>query len=106
MLREIKHRLRGAMVPAIFMALTYYFGWNAVHGKSGLEAQVIQRAQMQKAQTIADADHEKLVLWQTRVAALSNQSLEPDELNEQARTVLNLADPSDLVVDLTQNQKF
>lgn len=106
MLREIKHRLRGAVVPAIFMALTYYFGWNAVHGKSGLEAQVVQRAQLQQAQSTADTIHQQLVLWQTRVAALSNQSLEPDELNQQARTVLNLADPSDLVVDLPQNQKF
>lgn len=106
MLREIKYRLRGVVVPAIFIALTYYFGWNAVHGKNGLEAQVLQHAQLQQAQTTADTIHKQMVLWQTRVAALSNQTLEPDELNEQARTVLNLADPSDLVVDLTQNQKF
>ena len=36
--------------PAIFLAITYYFGWNAIHGKSGLEAQTIQRAELAKAQ--------------------------------------------------------
>lgn len=102
----MKYRLRGVVVPVIFMALTYYFGWNAVHGQSGLEAQVVQRAQLQQAQAAEDKIHSQLVLWQTRVAALSNQSVEPDELNEQARQVLNLADPNDMVVDLTANQKF
>lgn len=103
-LREIRHRLRGLIVPAIFMALTYYFGWNAVHGKSGLEAQAAQRALLQAEQQNADKVHQQLVLWQTKVAALSNRSVEPDMLNEEAREVLNLADPNDLVVDLTKAQ--
>ncbi len=88
------------MAPAIFLALTYYFGWNAVHGKSGLEAQAAQHAQLQAAQKQADATHQQLVMWQTKVAALSGQAIEPDMLNEQAREVLNLADPNDLVIDL------
>jgi cell division protein FtsB len=100
LLRAIKNRLRGLVAPAIFLALTYYFGWNAVHGKSGLEAQADQRTQLQAAQTQADATHQRLVIWQTRVAALSGRSIAPDMLNEEAREVLNLADPNDLVVDL------
>lgn len=100
MLREIKNRLRALVVPVIFLSLTYYFGWNAVHGKSGLEAQADERAALQQQQQDADKIHQQLVLWQTRVAALSNQTVEPDMLNEEAREVLNLADPNDLVVDL------
>lgn len=106
MLREIRYRLRGLVVPVIFMALTYYFGWNAVHGKSGLQAQVVQRAALLTQQQTADQIHNNMVLWQTRVASLSNQAVEPDMLNEEAREVLNLADPNDLVVDLTKNQSF
>lgn len=105
MLREIRYRLRGLMVPVIFMSLTYYFGWNAVHGKSGLEAQVAQRAQLQAQQQNADQIHQQMVLWQTRVAALSNNAIQPDMLNMEARDVLNLADPNDLVVDLPPQPK-
>lgn len=100
MLRDIKYRLRGFVVPVLFMALTYYFGWNAIHGKSGLQAQAAERIALAAEQQNADQIHQKLLLWQTRVAALSNQAIQPDMLNEEARYVLNLADPNDLVVDL------
>lgn len=105
MLREIKYRLRGLVVPVLFMALTYYFGWNAVHGENGLQAQAAESAQLQAQQLYTDKVHNELVLWQTKVAALSNRSVEPDMLNEEAREVLNLADPSDLVVDLPASRK-
>ncbi|SHE88392.1 Cell division protein FtsB [Acidocella aminolytica 101 = DSM 11237] len=100
MLRAIKNRLRGLVAPAIFLALTYYFGWNAVHGKSGLEAQAKEHQQLATAQQQADAVHQRLVMWQTKVASLSGQAIQPDMLDEEARNVLNLANPGDLVVDL------
>lgn len=105
MLREIKHRLRGFIMPVVFLALTYYFGWNAIHGKNGLQAQAAEHAQLQTQQQYATQTHQQLVLWQTKVAALSNRSVEPDALNEEARTILNLANPEDLVVDLPTPHK-
>ncbi len=100
MLRALKYRLRALLPPAIFLAVTWYFGWNAIHGKSGLQAQQGQRAQLLQAQQ----DYAKAELlrqqWQTRIADLAGQSIEPDMLNEQAREVLNLANPNDLVADL------
>jgi cell division protein FtsB len=100
LLRAIKYRLRALLPPAIFLAITWYFGWNAIHGKSGLQAQQGQRAELQQAQQ----DYAKAELqrgqWQTRIADLSGQSIEPDMLDEQARQVLNLAHPNDLVIDL------
>jgi cell division protein FtsB len=88
------------VAPAVFLALTYYFGWNAVHGKSGLEAQLVQRQQLQAAQAQAAAAQQSLMAWQTKVADLSAQSIAPDMLDEEAREVLNLANPNDLVIDL------
>lgn len=105
LLRAIKNRLRSFAAPAIFLALTYYFGWNAVHGKSGLEAQTDQRIQLQAAQKQALETHQRLVMWQTKVADLSGQAIEPDMLDDQARQVLNLADPNDLAVDLPTPKK-
>ena len=100
MLRALKHRLRALLPPAIFLAITWYFGWSAIHGKSGLQAQQVQRAQLLQAQQDFAKAEQLRVQWQTRIADLSGQSIEPDMLDEQARAVLNLADPNDLVVDL------
>lgn len=101
MLRAVKHRLHTMAPPAVFLAITYYFGWNAVHGKSGLEAQVAQRAALAQAQLVfaqTDADRAR---WETRIADLSAQSVAPDMLDAEARQVLNLANPNDLVIDIS-----
>jgi cell division protein FtsB len=99
LLRALKYRLRALLPPAIFLAITWYFGWNAIHGKSGLQAQQGQRAELLQAQQDYDKAELLRTQWQTRIADLSGQSIEPDTLSEQAREVLNLADPNDLVVD-------
>lgn len=100
MLREIKRRLIVMVPPVIFLAITWYFGWNALHGARGLEAQATERAQLAKAQqdfASVDATRAK---WETRVASLGGPSIAPDMLDEEARKVLNLSDPADLVVKL------
>ncbi len=103
-MRAVKNRLRAFAPPGIFLALTCYFVWNAIHGRSGLEAQVIQRAQIQKAAADFQAAEAKRVFWATRIADLSGQSIHRDMLDEQARQVLNLANPNDLVIDLPPAQ--
>ncbi|MCB5945204.1 septum formation initiator family protein [Acidocella sp. KAb 2-4] len=100
----IKYRLRGFIAPAILLGITYYFGWNAVHGKSGLEAQQAQKAQLAQAQAQYQAVHEQRQMWQTKIADLSGQSIHRDMLEEQAREVLNLADPGDIVIDLSSSR--
>jgi cell division protein FtsB len=100
LLRFVKNALRAALPPAIFLGITWYFAWNAVHGSRGLEAQQAQVAALAKAQaqfTVIDADRAQ---WETRIADLSGQSIGPDMLDDQARLVLNLAQPGDLVVQL------
>lgn len=99
-LRSFKTRLRSSLPPAIFLAITYYFGWNAVHGKSGLEAQATQRHELAQAQARYAATDELRKQWATKISDLSAQSIQRDMLEEQARAVLNLADPNDLVIDL------
>ncbi len=101
MLRAVKNRLRGLAPPALFLAITWYFAWNSVHGHSGLEAQRVQRAELVKAQADFAAVDAQRAAWETRIADLSGQSIAPDMLDDQARQVLNLADPRDLVVNLS-----
>jgi cell division protein FtsB len=104
LLRVIKHRLRALIPPAVFLAITYYFGWNAIHGKNGLEAQSAQRAELAQAQqNFARVDTER-AQWETRISDLSSQAIAPDMLDGQARKVLNLAEPNDLVIDLSHQK--
>lgn len=101
LLRALKRRLFAALPPVIFLAITYYFGWNAIHGKSGLEAQAAQRAELAQANqqfSVVDADR---MAWEARITALSGQTIDGDMLDDQARQVLNLANPGDLVIDLS-----
>jgi cell division protein FtsB len=96
--REAKRRIRGALPPVIFLALTAYFAWNATQGDRGLKAyaqrqQLLQQAQADLARAEADRDG-----WETRVAGLRNNHLDRDTLDERARAMLNLTDPGDIVV--------
>jgi cell division protein FtsB len=102
MLRDLKRRLLSTIPPAIFLAITAYFVWNALHGSRGLDAQAIERAQLAQANAhyaVVDASR---INWETKIADLSGQSIAPDMLDGQLRQVLNLADPADLVVQLPQ----
>lgn len=103
MLRAAKNRLRAVAPPVIFLAITYYFGWNALHGQSGWEAQRIQQQELAQANLRFQQAEAERAAWQTKIADLSGQSIHQDMLDEQARQVLNLADPHDLVIALPQN---
>jgi cell division protein FtsB len=99
-LRAIRNRLRALAPPVIFLAITYYFGWNAVHGKSGLEAQALQQQELKQAVARNQAAAAERTAWQTKISDLNGQSIQPDMLDEQARQVLNLANPQDMVIEL------
>jgi cell division protein FtsB len=87
---------------AIAAALIGYFGVNAYDGNYGL------RAKQDLDQQIAELTQELTALkteratWERRVALLRPQSIDPDMLDERARTLLNYADPRDLTLRLKQ----
>jgi len=101
MLRDLKRRFLACLPPAIFLAITGYFAWNAVHGARGLEAQAAERTELAQARlqfAVVDASRQQ---WETKIAALGNQSIDPDMLDAQLRQILSLAGPADLVVNLS-----
>lgn len=100
LLRELKRRCLAAIPPAIFLAITFYFAWNAVHGARGLEAQAAERTELAQARlqfATVDAARQQ---WEMKIAALGNQSIDPDMLDAELRQILSLAGPADLVVNL------
>lgn len=104
--RELKQRARIMIAPAIFLAITAYFGWNATQGDRGLVAYT-QRQELLR-QVVADEAAAKTERdgWETRVSGLRARHLDPDTLDERARAMLNLADPNEVIVKLGPQEKL
>lgn len=97
-LRDLKRRARGMIAPVIFLSLVGYFSWNATQGDHGLKAAAQRQDLLKQAHaelTRAEIDRDG---WERRVSGLRTSRLDPDMLDERARAMLNLADPTDIVV--------
>ena len=104
--RELKRRSKAVVAPLIFLALVGYFGWNSVQGNHGLVAyaqrqELLAQAQADQAKAQAERD-----AWERRVAGLRSRHIDADALDERARAMLNLADPSDVVVPYTPKDRL
>jgi cell division protein FtsB len=96
--RALKRRVKGAIAPVLFLSLVAYFAWNSSHGDHGLIAYAQRQQLLKQAQddlAIVQADKKD---WQRRVTALQSDQLDADMLDEQARAMLNLSDPGDIIV--------
>jgi cell division protein FtsB len=105
--REAKRRAKAAVAPLIFLALVGYFGHNAVRGNHGLVAyaqrqELLAQAQAEQAKALAERD-----AWERRVAGLRARHIDADALDERSRAMLNLADPSEVIVPyVTRDRLF
>lgn len=103
---SLKNGLRAIILPAIFLLLVAYFLWNATQGDRGLQAYAIRQEQLKAVQAdLAKAQAEQAG-WERRVSELRSQRLDPDMLDERARAMLNLADPSDIVIPYGQGKRL
>jgi cell division protein FtsB len=96
--REVKRRAKAAVAPMIFLSVVGYFGWNAVQGNRGLVAYAqrqewLAQAQAEQAKVQAERD-----AWERRVSGLRARHIDADALDERARAMLNLVDPSEIIV--------
>jgi cell division protein FtsB len=96
--RRIKRGLQAIVAPTLFLGLVAYFLWNATQGDRGLQAYAIRQQQLKSLQAELDRVQAEQAGWDRRVAELRPQHLDPDMLDERARAMLNLADPTDIVV--------
>jgi cell division protein FtsB len=99
----VSHRRRRAILTAIglyiFAGLFIgYFAANAFTGNHGLRAQLDLDQQMRAMQQeLAEAKTER-GLWDRRVALLRSDGLDPDMLDERARSLLGYVDARDLTL--------
>lgn len=89
---------RQILAPLMFATVFGYFGYHLVNGDRGLLAMAqLQREVQIAGQNLAEAEATRKI-WERRVAALRNQSLDPDMLDERARALLNYSRRDDIVV--------
>ncbi|HTI02465.1 MAG TPA: septum formation initiator family protein [Acidisoma sp.] len=94
----MKRKMRAAVPPLIFLALAGYFAWNATRGDRGLVAQQQDRLDLKSAQVQLAKANEEVQQWTNRIQGIGGHTLDLDALDTQARRMLNLVDPRDLVV--------
>ena len=96
--RSLKRRVRDALAPLGFAALCAYFAYHAVHGDFGLEARERRLADIAQAkQILARAETERESL-ERRVDGMRGARLDRDQLDERARTLLNMVGRDELVI--------
>ncbi len=96
--RSIKRTTRAVAPAAIFLALFGYFAWNATRGELGLHAYARRQGDLIAAkQNLAAAEQDRDE-WQRRVTTMAPAHLDSDALDEQARQMLNLSAPTDIII--------
>src|ERR1700722_10381909 len=98
----IRPRIRGFLaalglyvLAALFIG---YFGINAYTGNHGLKARQTLDHEIANLGRELERTRAERECWERRVALLQPDRIDPDMLDEEARVVLNNADPHDLVV--------
>ncbi len=106
LVRSAQRAAQAMLPPTLFLALTAYFCWNATRGEHGLKSYGLAQHQLAAEQDRLKAAEAERNAWETRVAGLRANHIDPDTLDERARAMLNLADPTDIVVPYGQQNKL
>ncbi len=101
--RMVTHRRRRAILTVLGLylfaaAFIGYFAVNAFTGNHGLRAQQDIDAHLTAMQAEWSQVRAERTAWERRVALLRADKLDPDMLDERARTLLGLADSRDVVL--------
>jgi cell division protein FtsB len=104
--REVKRRMKAVAAPLIFLSVVAYFGWNVVKGDHGLVAYAQRQALLAQAQADQGKAQAEKEAWELRVSGLRSSHIDADALDERARAMLNLADPSDIIVPYSPQDRL
>lgn len=93
-------------MPCLFLALSGYFAWHAMHGERGLIAReqrladiVSARADLARAESDRDA-------MERRVVGLRGDRVDRDQLDERARALLNMVGRDEIVIPYAPERRL
>lgn len=93
-------------MPCLFMALSGYFAWHAMHGDRGLIAREQRLADIAAARaelSHAEADRDAI---ERRVVGLRGDRVDRDQLDERARALLNMVGRDEIVVPYAPERRL
>ncbi|MGB0682843.1 MAG: FtsB family cell division protein [Magnetovibrionaceae bacterium] len=87
-----------ALGPLAAAGLIIYFSVHALTGDRGWLAHRTLLTEVERTRTLAEATGAQRSAWEDRIRLLHPDSLDPDMLDEQARLMLNYAEPGEIVI--------
>jgi cell division protein FtsB len=100
--KRLRTVLNALALYALAALLIGYFGINAYNGDRGIKAKEDIDRQMAALTTELDRLKGEQAEWERRIALLKSDNLDPDMLDEQARLLLDYADPHDSTLMLAK----
>jgi cell division protein FtsB len=103
--RALRRQVKAAAMPAFLLGLTGIFLWQATQGDHGLIMRERRKTQLAQADKNLEAAKLERATWERKVAGLTASHLDRDALDQRARELLNLADPTEIVVQYGAKEK-
>ncbi|MDA1100066.1 MAG: septum formation initiator family protein [Proteobacteria bacterium] len=94
----MRRSLRRAITPCLGFCALIYFGYHTIQGDRGVIAYLRLSAKLERVETALQASQEIRLALVHRVSLLRPENLDRDMLDEQARQMLGLAHPHDVVI--------
>lgn len=90
--------LRHFVLPIITIAVLSYFGFHAFHGEYGLIAEARLKNRSDNLSAILEELKDQRQVLEKRVTLLRPESLDTDMIDEQARKILHMAHPNEILI--------
>ncbi len=95
---DMRRGLRRAITPCLGFCALMYFGYHSVQGDRGIISYLRLSAQLERTEmALRDSNQARDALVR-RVGLLRPENLDRDMLDQQARHILGLAHPHDVVI--------
>jgi len=98
--------LRAVAPPLFFLGVAAWAGWSATQGDRGTNAYAARQEMLAKVESDNARAQAELQRWRNRVVALRGNNPNLDLLDERGRSMLHLADPTDIVVPYPETRKL
>jgi cell division protein FtsB len=85
-------------VTVVLVAFQAYLGYSAISGQFGIESRKDMLADMERLQAQSSVLQAEIDSYKHRASLFDPARLDPDILTEQARMLLGMAHPDDIVV--------
>src|SRR5882672_4700033 len=96
--RELKRRARDVVGPVLGFCVVGYFVYHSIEGERGLTAYVRLTERLVDARAQLDEVQAERQALERRVKLLRTDNLDPDMLDERARTILNYSRPDEIII--------